>query len=193
MGRVRSGDRLFDGEAAEVWRPDLAYRGESLLFEEGDAAPDIALVRGAGERCEPSLDAAVVEEIGEFLAHWDPFGRPKGAARNPAAVLPLTGLLRGKASETGLFLSGRVARNSSWFRRGSPSAVSGTARRGRPGSHRLRPAPRHGASWVESHGVGDAGHDMAPSFRNGCGGCHGLPSVCALGAITWSMLVRGAP
>jgi hypothetical protein len=95
-------DRLVDEETAQVGRPHLAYRDDSLPREEGDTSADVALVGGAGERREPPLDAAVVEEVGEFLVHQRPFGRPKAAAPKLVTILRLTGLLRKKPWKRGV-------------------------------------------------------------------------------------------
>jgi hypothetical protein len=71
-------DRLVGEEAAQVQRPHLAYRDESLALEERDAGADVALVSRARERREPSLDAAVVEEVRELLAHFTSFRQAEG-------------------------------------------------------------------------------------------------------------------
>ena len=72
--------------------------------------------RAYAEQREPPSDAAAVEEISEFSAHWRPFCRPKDAAPKLVAVLRLTGLLRKP-----LHLRGFL------FRQPSPPVRAGTA------------------------------------------------------------------
>jgi len=87
--------------------PHLAYRDDSFALEERDTRPDVALVSRARERCEPPLDLAVVEELGQLSVHERPFGRPKAAAPKLVAILQLKGLLRKPLQMRGfLFLRG---------------------------------------------------------------------------------------
>src|SRR5207247_10462269 len=90
-------------ESPQMRGPHLANRDDSLALEEADAGADVALVGGTGERREPPLDAAVVEEVGEFSVHDRPFGRPMDAAPKLVAILRLTGLLRKAPANAGVF------------------------------------------------------------------------------------------
>src|SRR5579884_2098968 len=70
------------------------------------ACTDVALVGRARERREPPLDPAVVEKVGELLAHVNPFGRPKNAAPKLVTRLRLTGLLPRSPAPRGFSMRG---------------------------------------------------------------------------------------
>jgi hypothetical protein len=73
-------------------------------LDEGEAGPNVALVGGAGERREPPLQAAVVEEVGEFSAHERPFGQAETRCYQNHDESPAYRPATEKALETVLFL-----------------------------------------------------------------------------------------
>jgi hypothetical protein len=143
------------------WRLVVAW---SLLAATAAGAVSATVLLSLQHRRQPGA----VDCTGRSLVTWSeargtPLRTPHGllsvrlADRRVSALLPEFGHgldhpayrpATEKALETGLFLLGRVARNSSWFRSSSPSAVSleplgAGARRSRFGlSASLRPAPR---------------------------------------------------
>src|SRR5262249_32691857 len=111
--RRRPPHGLLGEEAAQVQRSYLAYRDESLLREEGHTGADVAFIGRAGERREPPFDAAVVEEVGELLAHFASFRQAEGCCSETRGDTPACRPAVEKAPEMGLFLWLRLAGDSS--------------------------------------------------------------------------------
>src|SRR5262249_32835167 len=101
----------------------------------GDAGPDITLVGRARERREPPFDAAVVEEVSEFFAHFASFRQAEGCCSETRGDTPAYRPATEKALATGLFLfqAPIVAPLSSSkkcsFRRSPASSITSSGRR----------------------------------------------------------------